>query len=149
MLYRSYWLVAGEVRQTSPARRVPWGPAVLVPKSNNLAMAIRTRARPSSILVQAYSNKLERTGEPSGEPFTTQECPQQALVNGSRHCGLLEDSRRGLILPLVRLRAGTVRLTVNIAWVETGTTSTGRRVLHDEATWLFTLRITGPMPSPR
>ena len=139
ILYRAEWLRNGELWRAPIPAQVDWGIALETSHAAALTLAIATTARPSVLTVYGFTSDSHENGEPAGPPQYEIDCNRDDLVRATPKCELTRVAE-SLQLALVDLPPGIVRIAASIAWLETGSTGTGQRVLYDTGTWLFSLK---------
>jgi hypothetical protein len=138
-LYRAEWLRNGELWSVPISAQVDWGMALETSSAAAVTLAVATTSTPSLLTVYGFTSDSHGNGEPAGPPKYAIDCNRDDLVHATPQCRLNRVGER-LQLPLVDLPPEVVRIAVSIAWLETGSTRDGQRVLYDTGTWLFSLK---------
>ena len=138
-LYRAEWLRNGELWSAPMPAQVNWGVALEASSAAAVTLAVATTSRPSMLTVYGFTSDSHVNGEPLGPPKYEIDCNRDDLVHAVPKCRLNLVEKR-LQLPLVDLPPEVVRIAVSIAWLETGSTREGQRVLYDTGTWVFSLK---------
>lgn len=137
-LYQSTWLTEGRTVVREASIPVRWGPEQRFDGSGSVVLEVAAKALPSSLTVYVFASEVDDVGEPTSSPVIEVDCSRDDMTAARGACvpTRLPDH---FALPIPELPEGELRISVTAAWFETGSTSSGERVLYDTATWLFHL----------
>lgn len=138
ILYRAEWLRDGKHWKAPAPREVRWNMPMDAVGLSQVLLRIPPAAKPSLLTIYGFT-RIDSAEEPVGRQVYEVECDRQALMRRASRCTLTTSPREVKLL-LRHLPQGVLHLAVGISWLETGSTTSGERVLYDSGTWLFTLR---------